>query len=45
LEEQYQADKRLWLLFVGADRSRHSNVMHCEYRKMLLSGGKIRADA
>ena len=45
LEEQYQADKRLWLLFVGADRSRRSNLMYCEYRKMLLSGGKLRADA
>ena len=45
LEEQYQADKRLWLLFVGADRSRRSNLMYCEYRKMLLSGGKLHADA
>ena len=45
LEEQYKADKRLWLLFVGADRSRRSNLMYCEYRKMLLSGGKLRADA
>lgn len=45
LEQQYQADKRLWLLFVGADRSRRSNLMYCEYRKMLLSGGKLRADA
>lgn len=45
LEEQYQADKRLWLLFVGADRSRRSNLMYCEYRKMLLFGGKLRAHA
>jgi hypothetical protein len=45
LEQQYQADKRLWLLFVGADRSRRSNLMYCEYRKMLLSGEKSRADA
>jgi hypothetical protein len=45
LEEQYKADKRLWLLFVGADRSRRSNLMYCEYRKMLLSGEKLRADA
>ena len=43
--EQYQADKRLWLLFVGADRSRRSNLMYCEYRKMLLFGGKLRAHA
>jgi hypothetical protein len=45
MEAQYVADKRLWLLFVGADRSRRSNLMYCEYRKMLLSGGKLRADA
>jgi hypothetical protein len=45
LEEQYQADKRLWLLFVGADCSRRSNLMYCEYRKMLLSGEKLRTDA
>jgi hypothetical protein len=45
LEEQYQADKRLWLLFVGKDRSRRSNLMYCEYRDALLSGRKLRADA
>ena len=45
LEKQYQSDKRLWLLFVGADRSRRSNLMYCEYRRMLLSGEKLRAHA
>lgn len=45
LEEQYQADKRLWLLFVGKDRSPKSNKMYCEYREMLLSGRKLHADA
>jgi hypothetical protein len=45
LEEQYQADKRLWLLFVGKDRSPKSNNMYCEYREMLLSGRKLRTDA
>jgi hypothetical protein len=46
LEEQFQADKRLWLLFVGVDRSRRSNLMYCEYRKMLLlSGEKLPANA
>ena len=45
LEARYQADKRLWLLFVGNDRSPKSNKMYCKYRKMLLSGGKLRADA
>ena len=47
MEEQYVADKRLWLLFVGKDRSRRSNLMYCEYRTMLRSGSgeKLRADA
>ena len=45
LEEQYQADKRLWLLFVGVDRSRRSNLMCCEHRSALLSGKSLRADA
>lgn len=45
LEGRCQADRRLWLLFVGKDRSQRSNEMYCEYRKMLLSGGKLRADA
>jgi hypothetical protein len=38
LEDQYQADKRLWLLFVGKDRSRRSNLMYCEYRKIHRAG-------
>jgi len=45
MEAQYVADKRLWLLFVGADRSRRSNLMYCEYRKTLLAGKSSRADA
>jgi hypothetical protein len=45
LEAQYVADKRLWLLFIGQDRSQRSNLMYCEYRKMLLCGEKLRANA
>lgn len=45
LEARCQADRRLWLLFVGKDRSPRSNEMYCEYRKTLLSGGKLRVDA
>lgn len=45
LEARYQADKRLWLLFVGEDRSPKSNKMYCEYRRALLSGKSLRADA
>ncbi len=45
LEARYQADKKLWLLFVGKYRSPKSNKMYCEYRKMLLSGKKLRGNA
>jgi hypothetical protein len=45
LEDRYEADKRLWLLFVEKDRSRRSNLMYCEYRGALLSGKSLRADA
>jgi hypothetical protein len=44
LEHQYQADKRLWLLFVGKDRSERSNKMYVEYRGALLSGKSLRTD-
>ena len=44
MEEQYQADKRLWLLFVGKDRSERSNMMYVEYRRALVSGISLRAD-
>ena len=44
LEEQYQADKHLWLLFVGKDRSRRSNLLYCEFRNALLSSRKLHAD-
>ena len=37
LEAQYIADKRLWLLFVGKDRSRQSNLMYCQFRLDLMS--------
>lgn len=30
---------------VGKDRNPKSNKMYCEYRKMLLSGGKLRGNA
>jgi hypothetical protein len=44
LEEQYQADKRLWLLFIGKDRCERSNMMYVEYRRALVSGISLRAD-
>jgi hypothetical protein len=45
LEVRYQADKRLWLLFIGKDRSVRSNRMYVEFSRSLLSGKSIRADA
>ena len=47
LERRYQADKRLWLLFVGADRSVRSNCLYNSFRRHLLrnDGTKLRADA
>ena len=45
LEVRYQADKRLWILFTGEDRSRRSNLMYVEFSRALLSGKSIRTDA
>jgi hypothetical protein len=45
LEARYQADKRLWLLFIGKDRSVRSNRMYVEFSRALLSGKSTRADA
>ena len=47
LERRYQADKRLWLLFVGADRSVRSNCLYNSFRRHLLrsDGTKFRANA
>jgi hypothetical protein len=44
LEEKYQADKRLWVLFVGKDRSVRSNRMYLDFRRALLTEGRTRAD-
>jgi len=45
LEAQYVADKRLWLLFVGKDRSRRSNLMYCRFRLDLVSGKTSKPNA
>ena len=45
LERRYRADKRLWELFVGADRSVRSNSLYNSLRRLLLRGGKLRANA
>ena len=45
LERRYQVDKRLWLLFVGTDRSVRSNLMYNAFRRSLLSRERLRANA
>ncbi|MGB2635474.1 MAG: hypothetical protein WAM58_16205 [Candidatus Acidiferrum sp.] len=47
LERRYQADKKLWLMFVGADRSVRSNCLYNSFRRHLLrcDGTKLRANA
>jgi hypothetical protein len=36
LEELYECDKKLWLLFVGQDRSVRSNVMYNDYKRLVM---------
>jgi hypothetical protein len=45
LERRYRADKRLWELFTGGDRSVRSNCLYNSFRRLLLSSGKTRANA
>jgi hypothetical protein len=45
LEELYQCDKKLWLLFVGQHRSVRSNMMYNDYRERLVKGRYTKANA
>lgn len=45
LEDRYVADKKLWELFTGADRSPRSNKMYNEFRLILLQGKTTRPNA
>ena len=45
LDDRYKAENRLWMLFVGKDRSIRSNLMYLEFRRVLLAGARTRADA
>jgi hypothetical protein len=45
LETMYCADKALWELFVGPDRSLRSNMQYAQFRSRILAGRPIRADA
>ena len=45
LEELYESEKKLWLLFVGQDRSVRSNVMFNDYRNRLVMGRHTKVNA
>src|ERR1700721_2723017 len=46
LERRYKADRNLWLLFTGGDRSMRSNCLYNSFRRHLLprDGTKLRAN-
>jgi hypothetical protein len=45
LEERYQTEKRVWLLFTAGDRSLRSGMIYLQFREALLSNKVLRADA
>jgi hypothetical protein len=45
LEDMYAADKALWHLFCGPDKSLRSNMQYAQFRLRLVTGVPFRADA
>ena len=45
LEARYEAEKRVWQLFIGGDRSPRTGTMYLHFREALLSDKSTRADA
>src|SRR5277367_4428149 len=45
LEAMYDADKALWHLFCGPDKSMASNMEYAKFRQRLISGVPNRPDA
>ena len=45
LEALYDADKALWHLFCGPDKSMASNMEYAKFRQRLISGVPSRSDA
>ncbi len=45
LEAVYEADKALWHLFCGPDKSMASNMEYAKFRNRLVTGVPNRADA
>lgn len=45
MEEAYLCDRALWELFTGKDRSVRSNKLYNQFRRMLLEGSSLKANA
>src|SRR5271156_2834609 len=45
MEAMYVADRALWELFCGPDKSLQSNMEYAKFRTRLLTGVPVRADA
>jgi hypothetical protein len=45
LEAMYEADKALWHLFCGPDKSMRSNMEYAKFRQRLITGVPNRSDA
>jgi hypothetical protein len=45
LEDMYNADKALWHLFCGPDKSMKSNMEYAKFRQRLITGVPNRSDA
>ena len=45
LEQVYEREKVVWRLFVGSQPTMADNKLYAKFRKLLLEGSKLKADA
>jgi hypothetical protein len=45
LELMYQAEQAVWRIFCGGQISPEQNKLYAKFRKLLLEGSKLKADA
>ena len=45
LEQVYEREKVVWRLFVGPQPTLEQNKLYARFRKLLLGGSKLKADA
>jgi hypothetical protein len=45
LEQVYEREKVVWRLFVGPQPTMADNKLYAKFRKLLLEGSKLKADA